>query len=134
MSADDNPNEGSQCCTPMDSRSKRSKSDSICNAKKLTSSSLPRTLSEDDLVPAADDVSVETSSANESNASLGNDTDSDSEDEGDECPQDDLYTDEKMQKTSTGHQASFASLRFSYLLVTLVIMLADGLQGKSKQK
>lgn len=122
---DDQPNENSQCCTPLDSLSKSSKSDSICDSKKLTSSLLPRTLSEYELVPAADDVSVETNSADDSNASLGNDTDSDSEEE---CPQDDIDTDEKTPTS----QSSFAALRFSYLLVTLVIMLADGLQGKSK--
>ena len=29
-------------------------------------------------------------------------------------------------------QASFLSLRITYLIVTLVVMLADGLQGKEK--
>jgi hypothetical protein len=109
--------ENIQCFTLLDKLSrKRSKSES----KFLTSSC--GSLCDDELVPAGDDVSVETSSADDSNASLGNDTDSESEGE---CPQD-LDSDERTLPTG---QTSFAALRFSYLLVTLVIMLADGLQG-----
>jgi hypothetical protein len=119
---DDQSKEKMQCFTLLDEFStKRSRSDS-----KFSTSSCRRLSEEDELVPAGDDVSVETSSADDSNASLGNDTDSDSDGE---CPQD-LDVDEKS--APTGQQTSFAALRFSYLLVTLVIMLADGLQGTSK--
>jgi hypothetical protein len=126
---DDQSKENTQCFTPLDTISMKckKKSNSICDQQNLTSSDSLRSLSDDELVPAVDDISVETSSADGSNSSLGNDSDSDSD--GEECPQD---LDTPDEKTPTG-QTSFAALRFSYLLVTLVIMLADGLQGKSQQ-
>ena len=37
----------------------------------------------------------------------------------------------KDASDSAADQASFLSLRITYLIVTLVVMLADGLQGKS---
>jgi hypothetical protein len=126
---DDRSKENMECFTPRDTLSTKykKKSNSICDPQKLTSSDSIRSLSDDEFAPAVDDISVETSSADDSNSSLGNDSDSDSD--GEDCPQDLDTTDEKTPIGKT----SFAALRFSYLLVTLVIMLADGLQGKSQR-
>ena len=80
---------------------------------------------DDELVPGADDVSIETSilTGDSSLCTYASDSDSDSVGEDSE---------EVAKQENQVTSSSFAALRFSYLLVTLVIMLADGLQGKRR--